>query len=88
MQNKANQGRNVVSPVLNRVAKLEVFVLNRVGVCGPYTVHSPLFSCKIIKIERYAIQAAILDECQNYLATCIIPDACPLGTFENQDGLN
>ena len=35
MQNKANQGRKVVSPALERVAKWEVFVLNRVGVCGP-----------------------------------------------------
>ena len=39
MQNKANanQGRKVVSPVtvLNRVAKWEVFVLNRVGGCWP-----------------------------------------------------
>ena len=34
MQNKVDQGRKVVSPVLNRVAKWEVFVLNRVGVCG------------------------------------------------------
>ena len=33
MQNKANQGRKVVSPVtiLNRVAKWEFFVVNRVG---------------------------------------------------------
>ena len=37
MQNKANQGRKVVFPVtvLNRVAKWEVFVLNRVGGCWP-----------------------------------------------------
>ena len=27
------------------------------------TVHSPLFSCKIVEIERYVLQAAILDEC-------------------------
>ena len=37
MQIEANQGRKVVSPVLNRVAKWEVFVLNRVGVCRPLT---------------------------------------------------
>ena len=35
MKNKANRGGRVVSPVLNRVAKWEVFVLNRVGVLGP-----------------------------------------------------
>ena len=39
MQNKANQGQKVVSPALNRVAKWEVFVLNRVGVCGPLAAH-------------------------------------------------
>ena len=35
------------------------------------TVHSPLFFRKIIEIERFALRAAILHECQ--------------GTFENQD---
>ena len=35
MQNKANQDRKVVPPVFNRVAKWGIFVLNRVGVCGP-----------------------------------------------------
>ena len=30
-------------------------------------VHSPLFSRKIIEIERFALRAAILHECQNYL---------------------
>ena len=35
IQNKANQGRKVVSPALDRLAKWEVFVLNRIGVCGP-----------------------------------------------------
>jgi len=29
------------------------------------TVHSPLFFRKIIEIERFALQAAILHECQN-----------------------
>ena len=28
-----------------------------------YTVHSPLFFCKIIEIERFALRAAIFDEC-------------------------
>ena len=68
-----------------------------------FSVHSPLFSRKIVEIERYALGVAILDECQDYLggggrfgrehfspppprATCIIPDALPLGAFENQDG--
>ena len=31
------------------------------------TVHSPLFSREIIEIERFALPAAILHECQNYL---------------------
>ena len=31
------------------------------------TVHSPLFFHEIVEIERFALQAAILDECQNYL---------------------
>ena len=31
------------------------------------TVHSPLFFRKIIEIERFVLQAAILLECQNYL---------------------
>ena len=54
-----------------------------------------------VKIERFALRAAILHECQNYLVgggglggsekigppppRAVIPDACPLGTFENQD---
>ena len=47
---------------------------------------------KIIEIERFALRAAILHECQNYLGDggglgggAIISDARPLGTFENQD---
>ena len=40
-------------------------------VFGPYckfwTVHSPLFFRKIIEVERFALRAAILHECQNYL---------------------
>ena len=31
------------------------------------TVHSPLFSRKIIEIKCFALQAVILHECQNYL---------------------
>ena len=31
------------------------------------TVHSPIFFGKIIEIERFALRAAILHECQNYL---------------------
>ena len=27
---------------------------------SPWTVHSPLFFCKIVEIERFALQAAIL----------------------------
>ena len=34
---------------------------------GLLTVHSPLFFRKIIEIERFALRAAILHECQNYL---------------------
>ena len=70
--------------------------------------------CKIVGLERSALRAAILHECQNYLGPvcggavweearkiffspppsppppptsprAIIPDARPLGTFENQD---
>ena len=41
MQNKENQGRKVVSPVLNRVAKWGIFVLNRVEVCRPRRHTSP-----------------------------------------------
>ena len=32
-----------------------------------YTVHGPLSFRKIIEIERFALQTAILHECQNYL---------------------
>ena len=32
-----------------------------------YTVHSPLFFRKIFEIEHFALRAAILHECQNYL---------------------
>ena len=41
-----------------------------------------------IEIERLCVSACIFHECQNYLWSkgAIIPDARPLGTFENQDG--
>ena len=32
-----------------------------------YTVHSPLFSRKTVEIENFALRAAILHKCQNYL---------------------
>ena len=32
-----------------------------------WTVHSPLFSRKIVETERFALRAAILHECQNDL---------------------
>ena len=32
-----------------------------------YTVHSPLFSRKTVEIESFALRAAILHKCQNYL---------------------
>ena len=35
MPNKSNQGQRVASPVLNRVVKWTIFVLNRVGVWRP-----------------------------------------------------
>ena len=38
------------------------------------TVHSPLFFRKIIEIERFLLRGL-----------AIIPDARPLGTFENQE---
>ena len=31
------------------------------------TVHTPLFYRKIVEIEDFALQVAILDECQIYL---------------------
>ena len=34
---------------------------------APLTVHSPLFFRKIVEIEGFALRAAILHECQNYL---------------------
>ena len=60
-------------------------------------------SPKIVQIERYALRVAILGECQNYLggwgrlwvfrpppprATCIIPDARPLGLTQKKGTLN
>ena len=35
MQNKTNRDKKVVSPVLNRVAKWAIFVLDRVGALRP-----------------------------------------------------
>ena len=32
-----------------------------------YTVHSPLFSRKTVEIENFALRAANLHKCQNYL---------------------
>ena len=36
---------------------------------GVYTILNPLFSRKIVEIERFAFRAAILDECSNYLGS-------------------
>ena len=33
-----------------------------------WTVHTPLLFRKVVEIEDFALQVAILDECQNYLA--------------------
>ena len=44
-----------------------------------YTVPSPLFFCKIVEIEDFALLVAILDEGQIYLA-------CSLRDIWNQDG--
>jgi len=55
--------------------------------CSQY----PIFSGKIVEIERFALGATILHECQNYLgsgARATIPEARSIGTFENQDGLH
>ena len=38
----------------------------------------PYFFSKIIEIERFALLAAILDECQN----CIGGGGCPLSSFD------
>ena len=66
------------------------------GWCGDDRLFTVLlFFCKIVEIDRFALRPAILHECQNYLEgsffsppplTAIIPDAHPLGTFENQVG--
>ena len=54
------------------------------------TVHSPIFFRKIVDIERFALPAAILDECQIYLGgggqslASLKPDAQPLGTYETK----
>ena len=49
--------------------------------CCP--VHSPLLFRKIVEIERFALRAAILHDCQNYLGSYNprrrLPDARPLG---------
>ena len=42
-----------------------------------YSVPSPLFFCKIVEIEDFALLVAILDEGQIYLAA-------PLGTYETK----
>ena len=51
---------------------------------------SPIF-CKIVETERFALRAAILDECLYYLGagrglrrTALNPDARPLGTYETK----
>ena len=89
-----NKGRT-----LKQGVKLPVTNPGRVGVL-PGTVHISLFSRQIVEIEGNASQAAILDEFKTSKraggdlegspspprATSIIPDARPLGTFENQDG--
>ena len=90
--------------LLKQGVKLPVTNPGRVGVLlghvGTRLVHISLFSRKIVEIERYALQAAILDQFKTSKgaggglgrspspprATSIIPDARPLGTFENQDG--
>ena len=86
-------------PTLKQGVELPVTNPGRVGVLLG-TVHISLFSRKIVEIEGYALQAAILDEFKTSKgaggglggspspprATSIIPDARPLGTLENQDG--
>ena len=46
---------------------LFVYYLFYLFCCFVLTVHSPLFFRKIVEIVRIALQAAILNECQNYL---------------------
>ena len=57
------------------------------------TVHSPVFFRKIVDIERFALRATILDDCQIYLRgggqstsslVCLNPDALPLGTYKTK----
>ena len=40
---------------------------NKLSLMEGITVHSPIFFRKIIEIERLALRATILHECQNYL---------------------
>ena len=59
-----------------------------------WTVHTPLFYGKIVEIEDFALQVAILDECQIYLGgggggsrtvsgrRVINLNSRPLGTYE------
>ena len=70
MQNKTNQGQKVVSPVLNRVAKWAIFVLDRVRVWSPQRHSStqnsldcpPGIKCKfLIPNERPSLQRCLFE---------------------------
>ena len=70
MQNKTNQGQKVVSPVLNRVAKWAIFVLDRVRVWSPLRHSStqnslecpPGIKCKfLIPNERPSLQRCLFE---------------------------
>ena len=51
-----------------------------------FRLFTVLYFRKIIEIERFALRAAILHESKILRGRGpIIPDARPLGTFENQD---
>ena len=70
MQNKTNQGQKVVSPILNRVAKWAIFVLDRVRVWSPLRHSStqnslecpPGIKCKfLIPNERPSLQRCLFE---------------------------
>ena len=80
---------------LDSITSLTGYYSGEQGWCGDDRLFTVLlFFCKIVEIDRFALRPAILHECQNYLEvfshppplTAIIPDAHPLGTFENQVG--
>ena len=46
---------------------MQIYDLRRETHPAYWTVHTPLIYCKIVEIEDFALQMAILDDCQIYL---------------------